>query len=331
MNDTHNVESRTGKKHLDWVDGARVLAILSVILQHVPVSCAWNAPVLTSSLALFFILSGYFLSSRLVEDSSIRWEYVRRRVLAFAKPYIVWNIIFTAGDIAMRLNDPSWHRGNWHDPSRLILECFGLGYAPALIPLWFLRDLMLFVVVAALLLPKFKIGFAILTITCFLLGSAPDAEAWPKPYMFGNFGLGIMLAWLPSTVEKWGSLPRRLHVGIAILFACFCTLHSTMAETAGKIVYEPITPLGVLALLSAGAIWASSRTGKWLPSLGKSVFFIYCFHTVLIVMLMAFALETGDFPSWLWWSLAPVIAGISFGIYHLVARKFPRLISWFSC
>lgn len=318
----------TQKTHLSWVDGARVLAILSVILQHVPVPCVWNAPVLTSSLALFFILSGYFLSSRLVEDSSIKWGYIRSRILAFVKPYIVWNIIFTAGDIGMRMDDPTWARGDWHDPIRLILECFGLGYAPALIPLWFLRDLMLFVVVAAILLPRFKIAFALLTITCFFLSSAPCAEAWPKPYMFGNFGLGVMLARMPISAERWGSLPVRFHMGIAGLFAVFCALLPTINE---KVVYEPITPLGVFALLSAGVIWAASPAGKWLPLLGKSVFFIYCFHTVLIALLMGFSLKTGAWSPWIWWTLAPLIAAVSFGIYRLVWSRFPRLLGWISC
>lgn len=320
------------KRHLNWVDGARVLAILSVILQHVPAPCVWNAPVLTSSLALFFILSGYFLSARLVQDGKTRWNYVRRRLLAFVKPYIVWNLIFTAGDIAMKLDDPAWLRGDWHDPLGLIMECFGLGHAPALVPLWFLRDLMIFVVIAALLLPKFKNAFVLLAVACLFIGSAPDAEAWPKPYMFGNFGLGILLARVLPQVGRWGSLPLRFHAGLAALFALFCALMPLLPSLGGSsFIYEPITPLGVLALLSAGVLWSATKVGKSLPLLGKSVFFIYCFHTVPIVLLMGLARETEAWPFWIWWSLVPFIAAASFGVYRILSLKFPRLLGWLSC
>ena len=74
---------------LPWVEIARLLATLVVIMQHVP-SMAFppNQWLIGPALATFFLLAGYFSASGLGDQGAGTW--VARRLMVLLRPYLFW-------------------------------------------------------------------------------------------------------------------------------------------------------------------------------------------------------------------------------------------------
>lgn len=81
--------SATPSGRLPWVEIARLLATLSVIMQHVPGGgFPPNHWLIGPALAVFFLLAGYFSAARLQEQGAGRWT--ARRLLSLLRPYLFW-------------------------------------------------------------------------------------------------------------------------------------------------------------------------------------------------------------------------------------------------
>lgn len=83
------------KTRLNYVDIARALAILSIVLIH---SIAYSAHcyeiyrfVFMFSVPLFFILSGYTFN---IKNTETFWRFLKRKFVRIMIPYFVWAIIF---------------------------------------------------------------------------------------------------------------------------------------------------------------------------------------------------------------------------------------------
>ncbi len=301
-------------ERLGWVDAARIPAMLFVIVQHIPLECPWNDSPLTSSLALFMILAGYFAAPRLAALPQVWGGYAGRRVVKFLRPYLVWNVIYLAGMVMC---------GGGVLPASLVewIGVFGVGNEPVLVPLWFIRDLMVFLLLGALLVrcPRWVLIAAALAGLCFL--PAGGGEAWAKPYMFGDFCLGMLAAGIPGLPGRWRALPLRFHVGLVAFYACVA---GYSAYVKG-VVYGPLTVPGVLALLSMGILLDRLPCRALLQTCARGTFFIFCFHTFVIVQLKMFLPEGSQ-----WWLAAvPVIYGVSLTVYVLISRW--RVFHFLSC
>ena len=61
---------------------------------------------------------------------------------------------------------------------------------------------------AAFLLARFRPALYACGLFCLFLHRWDDSLAWPSPYMFGDFALGVMLASAaPGCLNRWGNMP----------------------------------------------------------------------------------------------------------------------------
>lgn len=102
----------------------------------------------------FFVISGYlFFANIKTWDAATYWRKIRRRVKTLLIPYLLWNLLMAVKLKTFSLNvfwTYSHHAGSqtdWLGNEQLMT-------APANMPLWFLRDLM----VVTLLTPIIYIG-----------------------------------------------------------------------------------------------------------------------------------------------------------------------------
>ena len=173
------------KKRMVWLDIARVLATLLIVLFHVPSSDffrgafphepAWYLLHFYGSagavIAFFFAISAYLTPVR----PNLR--KVASKVAALAIPYILWNLICAPG---LR-DEPSLGR------------IFGLGSPDALCadyPLWFVRDLIFLL----LLLPLYERFSALVVAASALLILFPQARFMPE--MAASIPLPRAESWL---------------------------------------------------------------------------------------------------------------------------------------
>lgn len=300
------------RPRLPWVEIARLMATLSVIMQHVPSGgFPPNQWLIGPALATFFLLAGYFSASRLEGQGAGTWT--GRRLLSLLWPYFFWCVAYwlLAG---MPLSPDS------------LSAVFGLGACPMLTPMWFLRDLMMFTL-AAFLLSRWRPVLYALGLFCLFLNRWDDTLAWPSPYMFGDFVLGIMLASsAPGSLDRWGKMPMAVHA--SILLACIALIWTSCTDTF-LIPDTAFSGLTVLAFLSFGIVvkaitpGLAERLARW----SSGSFFVYCSHIFVLIALMGVEMcFPSPWPAWVWWCLVPVVYMLARGIYLFIKRYFPRAL-----
>lgn len=105
---------------------------------------------------------------------------------------------------------------------------------------------------AAFLLSRFRPALYAFGLFCLFLHRWDDSLAWPSPYMFGDFALGVMLASAaPGCLNRWGNMPLAVHGSIllasVVLVWVSCTDSFLIADGS-------FSGLIVLAFLSFGII-----------------------------------------------------------------------------
>ena len=85
--------SATPSGRLPWVEMARLLATLSVIMQHVPGGgFPPNQWLIGPALATFFLLAGYFSAARLRGLEAGTWT--AGRLMSLLRPYLFWCVAY---------------------------------------------------------------------------------------------------------------------------------------------------------------------------------------------------------------------------------------------
>ena len=130
-------------KRIVWVDQAKGLAILLVVLYHAVFfmnASGWGWPLLTRAngalatfrMPLFFFASGLFFFGNLAKPAS---TVVTRRVLPMVWLYVVWSVVF-----AITFSVVPWVR----DPERVPLMELPWIFARPSTELWFLYALAIY-------------------------------------------------------------------------------------------------------------------------------------------------------------------------------------------
>ncbi len=304
----------TVKPRLEWVECARVLATLSVIMQHSPGGGApFNQWLIGPSLALFFLLAGYFSATQLFAEGG--FQRLGKRLKFLALPYLFWNFLYWA------LSGFTWAGMS------TLQSVLGAGTCPILTPMWFLRDLMIFTV-AAFLLGRCRALLYGVGLFCLFLYRWDDSLAWPAPDAFGYFVLGILLgSSLPGILERYGKMPLMAHAGILLAAASLVRAHG--AETCLKL-NGGFGPLVMAGLLSFGIVLkgAAPVMAQRLARLASGSFFVYCGHIFIVICLLGVEMcFSAPWPRPVWWAMVPVIYLLTWGVYELLKRGAPRFLA----
>jgi peptidoglycan/LPS O-acetylase OafA/YrhL len=229
---------------------------------------------------VFFIMSGYLFFAN-VEKWSLKVYKAKilRRVKTLLIPYLIWNLL-----MAVKLKSFSWSIfWVFWCPAGIQTDWFGqeqLMTAPANMPLWFLRDLM----VVSLLTPIIYIGvrkfgswlLALLTIL-YLSGICafiPGLSAYAVYFFtFGAF-FSIRRMDLLEKLRRFERLAYFLSIAFAI---AMMLTYNTPAFSSLMLCFRLVGAVAIFCLASR----ILSSTTKRLPSLVcDSAYFIYLSHYV---------------------------------------------------
>jgi len=293
-----NPQAPAGSARLGWIDTARGLTMIFVVLLHADVVAQamgrssllitlFDYALYPMRMPMFFLVSG-MLSAGLVSKRSTG-EVMRRRVLHYAWLYALWSTIYAVVH--------AWALRDLGPPGMQVYYNNVEGPIEALVVTWnntwFLYALGLFYAVALAMrrLPvaaQVAITLALATPGLFRLGLELGVPVLDRFYHFPYFMLGIL-----GGNRLRDAIPRLGRWQTLALMATTCLLLAGLAHHL-RILREPavIAALSVLAMPSELATaLLITRHLRWLAAalqvIGRNTLAVYVLHTITLRLLLA--------------------------------------------
>lgn len=287
---------------------------------------------------LFFIFSGYLFFRQTGQWSwRVYGEKLRRRVVTLLVPYVVWNLLMAA-----KLRTFSW-QVFWTFWSQAGHQTDWLGYdnwmtAPADMPLWFLRDLMVVTLLTPVLYLVLRhVGTLFVGLLTLLYLSGVCAFTLPglSAYAVYFFSLG---AWLSIGRHDLVAAARRVEVAayvlsLLLLVAMLLSWHLPMFSSL-MLAFRLTGAAAVLCLTSRLLSATTSRLPQWIV---RSSYFLYLAHYVIFLSFVDDGLflvfgTTSTLSLCLHYLLAPLVkAALLVAVYQawyyaFKAKKWPNVL-----
>ena len=325
---------------------------------------------------LFFAISGFLFFYRKPHPTLLDYRTkFRRRVSTLLLPYLAWNVLAFAlyalkdclGGQPIQIPF-SLHlfwdaRINGAATENVWGQAVGATPAPVLLPLWFVRNLIVVTLLSPLLQPLLRLRWGL---GLLLLGGVYYAQLWPNFFgldfnAFWFFSLG---AWCslhekePLALTRPLALPAAIITPLALAGLCLASRSAdeipllagllppsaaplaksaeNLPHSAGFIplldnLFQQLYILGamVLALHAAGRFCRSHSPS---PFLSQSSFFLYACHTILLLPLagkLAPLSAPWPLPLQLLTLLfaAALATALSLLLFYLLRRFLPRASS----
>lgn len=277
------VQNQVGAERADWVDAAKGLGIVLVVLGHtidgaasahlLPSGSLWQAAwywIYTFHMPLFFGLAGLFVERRVTRDRAAFWAGLGPRLVW---PYVLWSTVqlLVIGALGGAVNKPEpFTVGRW----------VALLWAP-LSQFWFLHALLLTHLVASVVLPR--AGRAVLLALALLALPVPALFELPyivaQPCHFAVFyALGV---WLGPQVAAPGR--ATLHAGLAMLAGLASIALAAQALTSGAAYWSvacapaAIAGIWLCGLLSQLPAVANASALRFIGQRSMAIFLLHVF------------------------------------------------------
>lgn len=225
---------------------------------------------------MFFLISGYLYFQNINCYTSFK-QKIKKRIKSLLIPYLLWNVIFLLWYIILALI-PALQEKFVNDSiiSKLVQVTWYEGLymifiKPAAFQLWFLRDLMVFVLISPIiywLMNRLKVLFLVILLLASMLESTCGFLAM--------FVLGGYLSFKNIDIEQLTFKLRDLlplFILVYIVGAIVYPLHVDWL----KHLYVFIYAFGIISLWCLYDIFGLGKAVWYEPFLGYG-FFIYCFH-----------------------------------------------------
>lgn len=307
----------------------------------------------------FFLISGFLFFNGKADnlDTWAWWKMkYKRRFRTLVIPYFLWNLIailsvllviigtfFLSGKPLSRIFDYFvenhwlhlfWDSEIWGEDR---LNWLGLAVpstAPVNVPLWFLRDLLVTVVIAPViywLVKYLKYYYVFILAFCYVSKIWFDIPGLSITAIF-FFSLGAFYSIRGiNLVMEFKKIKLISFVGGVPLL--LITIYFDGNNTAiGFLLYPFFIIMGVCATFNLAVCLVESGKVKVYPVLSKSAFFIYATHALLVLFVSQ--LICSKILYWnnpviltLRYFLTPVLAvGICLTLYFVMKKRVPKLL-----
>ena len=274
---------------------------------------------------LFFFISGYLFFLKF-GDRFHAIDYrtqLKKRVRTLLIPYIFWNLVVLGYFALLHKFVPSlinpefnnvyqfstmeWIRSFWDFP----------GGQPICYQFWFLRDLMLAVIISPIIFMAMKYGrwYLMVLLVALYVGKS---TLFPYQMMLTFFSLGASFA-----IHRYDfvAVATKCVIPSAILFGILAITTSLNPEWGGRGL--------IIVTGSIVFIWIASRLRLINSNLAESGFFIYAFHGFPILLLskvLVSVLHPNNTIAWLGCYIGCFVAIVflSLILYIGLKRFFPK-------
>lgn len=243
-----------------------------------------------TAVPLFFLISGYFLLAGCQSFGDQYWAKLKRRTRTLFVPFMFWNIA-TLVLVALAQNSSITH-AFFSGRNRPIASytafdyvnaVFGVTRMPIAYQFWFIRDLMLLVLVSPVIVYANR---ALPLLFLSGLGASWLLGVWPVYAPSGSatlfFSLGAYLAASRTDLfagDTHGSLFITVYLAVVVVDALL------MREGMNLYLHRVGIVLGILAVLSvtrSAVAWSPLRQS--LLWLNRTSFFVYAAHEPLLTV-----------------------------------------------
>ncbi|MBU1229077.1 MAG: acyltransferase [Proteobacteria bacterium] len=286
----------------------------------------------------FFLMSGYLFFAGAAFSRHVYLNKLCTRARTLLLPFLFWNLL-TLAVVALAQALPATQAflsGNsaaiaGYRPLDHVAAIFGIGRYPIAYHLWFIRDLMILVLLAPAIHYANKISAAVLLTTLAVCWLAP---AWPFDaprtdaalfFCFGAFlgsrGYDIFL------FDKFWAICALLYVPLVVY-------HSIVPESMVPLYSRKIeVTLGMLvAMFLTKRAAAAPRVKELLLSLSGASFFVYASHEPLLtisrkVAYRYLAPESSLLSLSLYFMIPAAVIAFQLLFYRRLAACFPGFAS----
>lgn len=239
----------------------------------------------------FFMVSGFLLAGHVEEPGWWRRETVKR-LRTILVPYLAWSVLFGLF-MLVSVAVPELRRTHafdlsaWWQAKRLLLLGLDLREPPFLLPLWYLRTLLLLVAVSGVLVgflrraPRFALSLFGLVYIAYsvVIDHFPGLAAYdavslvrqtfsPEALFFFSGGL-----WLRgrTVVEKRMRAWPCLAIAVGLLL---------LRQLVGGVPYALVVPFALVG------VWRAVPEKPWSRALTSLAFPVYLIHYFLVILLV---------------------------------------------
>ncbi len=286
-----------------------------------------------SAISGFLFFKG---ASREVSPKFIRkW---RSRAVSLALPFLLWSSAFAALAFAVHMVAPDMFNQlapNGHSTVRLLADAvLGLTRTPVAFQLWFVRDLMVTIIVSPII--WFLVGRApLVTIAVLTLLWVADHDLWiflrlDVPLFFSFGAACAMHGFRPD-------LPARWVLPVFVLFLVVA-MGRTVAPyyvgyTAGwgfDVATAAMRVLGALAVWNAASLALQGSIAAWVQRHSHLAFYIHCAHYPPILFIKIglgqFINERSEAAQVaLYFATVALVISLLIASARLMQRRLPRV------
>lgn len=276
------------------------------------------------SVPIFLLISGYlfFREGSYVLTKELWSHKLKKRISSLLVPYLLWNFI---GYIIYALQAGVSFDDFFH--SFWVIDIPGRGgSSPIDGPLWYVRNLMIMVVISPIIayMIKYTKCYLILIMTILWIIQIPPFNKGIG-IAFYFFSLGGYLRVFDYHVENLQRYAKYLIIAypIYVIYAFLMQSNSDSWDFQLGILLG----IGAIFSLTIHLIKCGSGNCKFTKILSETSFFIYCLHDLLLQFLKPFFSEilgTGDFA---YISLIVVDIALCLGFFYVLKRISPKVTS----
>ena len=234
---------------------------------------------------LFFAISGYLFFQNYLNTKRIFFEKLKRRAYSLLIPYLLWNLIafVVYYSVTETMTIDQFFQAFWVVDGKT-------GHSPADGPLWFVRSLMLYSIIAPFffLLNRHRIFSWVSPIV--LIPWVLDVPLLKSGFFIGLifFNLG---AWISLTNKDFVfPVPTKMQsVAVFIVYAIGSAIHFYFRA---PIIHNITILLGFVLIYCIPSI----ARFRWMRELGSLSFGLYCMHEIVleIIKVLDIPLEVGN-------------------------------------
>lgn len=296
---------------------------------------ALSQEIARSAVPVFFLISGLLFFHGFTPSWAGYVDKWRSRVRTLLIPFLFWNLL-TAGLFALAQSLPAtraYFSGASAEllslsPTEFLAGLFGIGRAPFSYPFWFIRDLMLLVLLAPLL--GLLLQRAWLLAPLFVAWAAlPGWQLVPSLEALAFFSLGAYLGLngrSPFALDRWAGL-----YGLAYAMALPLVV-------LGPAEWRPWLHQGLVALGVVMALALSAWAMAWrepLLKLAAASFFVYAAHEPLLTIARKLAYRAlHPSSSWqvllLYLAVPLTVVVLLLLLQRVLQRLLPGPLAWVS-